>query len=122
MKTSFLIKLKTFFDFVDKCGKFLLGDLWRTFYLSLQDAIALSLLLKIPDAIASIIIGREFSDLNVCITYNETNPTRYACFIIVSSNFLLWILLAGRILVRFLISLGELVLTRGGTRNVSKKP
>ncbi|NJO65149.1 MAG: hypothetical protein HC836_45685 [Richelia sp. RM2_1_2] len=122
MKIYSIAKLKDILDFVDQCGKFLLGDLWRTFYLTLQDAIALSLLLKIPDAIASIIIGHEFSDFNVCLTYNETNPTRYACFIIVSSNFLLWIVLAGRILVRFLISLAELVMTRGGTKNASKKP
>ena len=122
MNIDFQKRLEYFLQILDQLGKFLLGDLWRTFYLSLQDAIALSLILKIPDTIASVIIGYEFSDFNVCITYNIYNPTRYACFIIVSSNFLLWTLLAGRIIARFLIDLSKLLKIKGVTKNVSKKP
>lgn len=46
---------------LDLIGQKLLGSLWRTFYCSVQDAIALSLPLQIPSLIGGIIIGKAFS-------------------------------------------------------------
>lgn len=86
---------------MDEIGKAVLGDLWRTLYLTLQDAIALALILKIPDALGALIIGEQFSSLKVCLKYDLFNPTRFACSVIVLSNYLLWILMAARILGRF---------------------
>lgn len=78
-----------------------MGDLWRTVYLSVQDAIALSTLLQLPGLVGRIIIGKDFASFDVCLQENALGVSRYACFIIVTSDFLLWIGLAGRILGRF---------------------
>ena len=75
--------LRTILESVDKIGKALMGDLWRTFYLSLQDAIALALLVKIPSAVGAVIVGKDFSSFNDCLEYDALNPTRFACFVIV---------------------------------------
>ncbi|ACK65866.1 hypothetical protein PCC8801_1823 [Rippkaea orientalis PCC 8801] len=88
---------------IDVIGRRLLGSLWKTFYESVQDAIALSLLLQIPSLIGKVIIGKEFSSYDVCLQENALGSSRYACFIIVTSDFLLWIVLAGRIISRFLL-------------------
>ena len=93
---------------IDLFGQRLLGDLWKTFYLTVQDAIALGLLLQIPSFIGKIIIGKDFSSFDVCLQENALGPSRYACFIIVTSDFLLWILLAGRIIARFIMDLKNL--------------
>ena len=93
---------------IDLVGQRLLGDLWKTFYLTVQDAIALGLLLQIPSFIGKIIIGKDFSSFDVCLQENALGPSRYACFIIVTSDFLLWILLAGRIIARFIVDLKNL--------------
>lgn len=101
-------KLNAIFEPLDVIGKKLMGDLWRTFYLSIQDAIALACLLQIPGFIGKIIIGKSFSGFDVCLIESGWSINRYACFIIVSSDFLLWIILAGRIVGRFLHDLKEL--------------
>jgi hypothetical protein len=44
---------------IDLIGQRLLGDLWKILYLSIQDAIALGLLLQIPSLIGKIIIGKD---------------------------------------------------------------
>ena len=93
---------------IDLVGQRLLGDLWKTFYLTIQDAIALGLLLQIPSFIGKIIIGKDFSGFDVCLQENALGPSRYACFIIVTSDFLLWIILAGRIIARFVVDLKNL--------------
>ena len=86
---------------IDLVGQRLLGDLWKTFYLTVQDAIALGLLLQIPSFIGKIIIGKDFSSFDVCLKENALGPSFYACFIIVGADVLLWISLAGRIIARF---------------------
>jgi len=93
---------------IDLVGQRLLGDLWKTLYFSIQDAIALGLLLQIPSFIGKIIIGKDFSSFDVCLQENALGPSRYACFIIVTSDFLLWIILAGRIIARFIMDLKNL--------------
>ena len=86
---------------IDLVGQRLLGDLLKTFYLTVQDAIALGLLLQIPSFIGKIIIGKDFSSFDVCLKENALGPSFYACFIIVGADVLLWISLAGRIIARF---------------------
>lgn len=90
---------------IDLLGKGLMGSLWKTVYLSIQDAISLSILLKLPSFIGLIIIGKDFSSYDVCLQENSLGVARYACFIIISSDFCLWMVLAGRIIGRFWVDI-----------------
>ena len=100
----------------DVLGKAIMGDLWKTLYESVQDAIALSLLLHIPSLIGKWILGKEFSGFDACMFENPFGIDRYACFIIVASDFCLWIVLAGRVICRFLSDLNKLLLKMGVSR------
>ena len=102
-KTSVKVEevLQSIIGPVDVIGKAVFGDLWKTFYLSIQDAIALGLLLQVPSLIGNIIIGKDFSSFDLCMQENALGVNRYACFIIVTSNFCLWSVLAARLIVRF---------------------
>ncbi|WP_083305298.1 hypothetical protein [Moorena producens] len=84
---------------VDKLGKALLGDMWRSVYLSLQDAIALLVILYIPSLIGQLILTNTFLDFSVCME-SAIGVQFYASLIIGAANFLLWILMAGRIIGR----------------------
>ncbi|WP_081431279.1 hypothetical protein [Moorena bouillonii] len=84
---------------VDKLGKALLGDMWRSVYLSLQDAIALLVILYIPSLIGQLILSNSFLDFSVCME-SAIGVQFYASLIIGAANFLLWILIAGRIIGR----------------------
>lgn len=106
---------------LDLLGKALMGDLWRTVYLSIQDAIALSLILQVPSLIGQLILGKSFSSFDICLQENPLGVNRYACVIIVASDFLLWIVLAGRILGRFWADLSDLRNSKGGTGHGSSK-
>jgi hypothetical protein len=88
-------------EFVDQLFYLLMGELGRTVYASIQDAIALSILLQVPGFIGKVIIGKDFSSFDVCLKENPLSASCLACFIIVTSDFLLWIVLAGRIIARF---------------------
>jgi hypothetical protein len=68
----------------------------------MQDAIALSVLLQVPSWLGKIIIGKDFASYDLCLKESPLGVTRYACYIMVTSDFLLWILLAFRILGRFI--------------------
>jgi hypothetical protein len=103
-------------------GSRLMGDLWRTFYLTVQDAIALSLILQVPGVIGQIILGKSFSSFDICLLENPLGVNRYACFIIVASDFLLWMVLAGRILGRFWADLSELQNSKRRKGSGSNKP
>jgi hypothetical protein len=94
--------LRGFWESLDQIGRGLMGDLWRTVYLSIQDAIALGVLLQVPSWLGRIIIGKDFSSFDLCQLESPLGVTRYACYIIITSDFLLWILLASRILGRFI--------------------
>ncbi len=100
--------LKNIWEPLDLLGKSLMGDYWKTVYLSVQDAIALYILLKIPDLIGQLIFGKSFSSFDVCLTENALGASRYACFVIVVSDFLLWIIIAGRTIGRFWADLNDL--------------
>lgn len=106
--------LQNVWEPLDVLGRGLMGDLWRTVYLSVQDAIALSILLQLPSLIGRAIVGKDFSSFDVCLQENAFGVSRYACFIIITSDFCLWIILAGRIIGRFWIDLRGL--KRGNKR------
>ncbi len=99
-----------------------MGDLWRMFYSTVQDAIALSLLLKIPGIVGFWIIGKQFSDYQVCLQESAWGASRYACFVIVTSDFLLWIVLAGRIFGRFWAEISKFRNHQGGSGSGTNKP
>ena len=88
-------------EVVDQLFYAVMGKLGKTVYESIQDAIALSILLKLPSFIAEFILDKDFSSYQVCLQEDALGASRYACFLIVTSDFLLWIVLAGRIIIRF---------------------
>jgi hypothetical protein len=92
--------LRGFWEFLDQLGSCLFGDLWRMVYVTTQDALALSVLLTIPSWVGQR-FGKDFSSFDLCPKENPWSVVRYACYIIVTSDFLLWILLAFRIFGRF---------------------
>lgn len=88
---------------IDELGKVFFGELWQDVYLSIQDALALSVLVKLPAAVNDWVLGGEsFSSFSTCIKEEVGNPNQLACFVVVGSTFLFWLLLAGRLLGRFL--------------------
>ncbi len=95
-------------EFVDQVLYGLMGPLGRTVFGSIQDAIAIGIILKLPGLIGEIIIGKDFSGFDICLQESPWGVSRYACFIIVASDFLLWIVLAGRIIGRFWADLKDL--------------
>ncbi|MGM3307579.1 hypothetical protein ACSQ6I_16690 [Anabaena sp. WFMT] len=88
-------------EFIDQLLYKWMGELGRTVYASIQDAIALIILLKIPSLIGEKILHQNFSNFQFCLAESAWGLSRYACFIIVTANFLLWIVLTGRIMARF---------------------
>jgi hypothetical protein len=90
-KTEWGIRTEAFLEKVsepvDAVGRRLLGELWRTFYPTVQDAIALALILQVPSVIGQIILGKNFSSFDVCLSETPLGVNRYACFIIVASDF-----------------------------------
>ena len=95
-------------EVVDQVFYALMGKLGRTVYGSIQDAIAIGIILKFPGLIGEIIIGKDFSGFNICLQESPLGVSFYACFIIVASDFLLWLVLAGRIIGRFWADLKDL--------------
>lgn len=90
---------------IDAVGNAIVGDLWPTLYKSVQDSIALGLLLRIPSFIGALIIGKDYTGLDVCFEEGLWDVSRYSCFVIVISDILLWSVLGGRILGRFLVDI-----------------
>jgi hypothetical protein len=114
--------LTSFWESLDQLGHALMGDLWRTVYLSIQDAIALGVLLQVPSWLGRIIIGKDFASFDLCLQESPLGVTRYACYIIVTSDFLLWILLAFRILGRFISDGRELWQSMKDKNHGARKP
>jgi hypothetical protein len=105
-KTPLGRKVENFFitisDPIDVIGSKVFGDLWRQLYMAVQDAIALAFLLKVPGAVGALVVGKDFTGWDVCMKLNPYSVEFFACFIIVASDFSLWVLLLGRMLGRFL--------------------
>lgn len=113
LKTSTGKRMRAFllniWEPVDLLGQSLVGSLWKTLCLNIQDAIALALALQIPDLLGKLIIGKDFSSFNACWNESALGVSRYACYLIVMSDFALWIVLAGRVLGRSVIDIGDLL-------------
>ena len=105
--SEFEKKLDYLFSFLDIFGKKLIGNLWETFYLTVQDTIALLLLFQLPSLIGKFTVGNDFSNFKSCFEpgWSWSSVNVYTCSIIVASSFTMWILIAGRILGRFLKNL-----------------
>jgi hypothetical protein len=104
-----LAKILEFADVIDTIGRKLTGDvLWKTIHTSVKDATVIGLLLQIPNLLTQWIIGKNFSSLDSCLAAGNLSVDRYACFIIVLCDFLLWVVLTGRFLGRFLADVKNL--------------
>ncbi|WP_019498385.1 hypothetical protein [Pseudanabaena sp. PCC 6802] len=79
--------LQNIWEPLDLVGKGLMGDLWRTVYLSVQDAIALGVLVKVPNLVGQFFIGKSFTSFDICLKENPLGSVFYACFIIVAADF-----------------------------------
>ena len=83
---------------IDPIGKALTGNLWRIVYETCQESVALCILFLIPKLIGKLIFKVDYSGFDQCYQdWNALNVNRYACYVIVSSNFLLWIMIFGRL-------------------------
>jgi hypothetical protein len=87
---------------IDLIGQKVMGEFWKPVYLAVQDAVGLAVMLKLPSAVAHVLIGTDFSGYNVCINESPWGVSRYACFLIVTADFCMWTVIAGRILGRFI--------------------
>jgi hypothetical protein len=101
--------LTNVFDVIDVVGKKILGGWWETVYLSIQDALAMGLLIQVPDKLGHLITGKTFNSLDACAQEGSWgNVNRYVCFVMVSSNFILWFILAARIIIRNILDFKKL--------------
>jgi len=108
-------RLDNWLDVVHVVGSRLLGPLWMTLFESVQDAITLGLIVKIPSILSKWTIGQEFSGLDACWTGNsEWSVARYACYAVVISDYTLWAVLISRIVFRFFRDLRTLFRQGGG--------
>ena len=95
--------LETLWEPLDAIGRALMGSLWRDVYETVQDAIALSLIFSIPGWIGKLILKADYSGFDQCSNgWNAWNVNRYVCYVIVGSGFVLWIMVAGRIIGRMI--------------------
>ncbi len=86
-------------EWVEPIGKAIFGSLWRDVYETTQDAIALCFLFSIPGWIGKLVLKADYSGFDQCYQgWNVWNVNRYACYVIVGSGFVLWIVVAGRII------------------------
>lgn len=91
---------------LDAIGKRLCGELWQPVCESFQDAIALSLLATLPSLISHWLTGQDYSGFDTCMKDSSwLSVNRYACFVIVTADLTGWIVLAGRVLQRFIRAL-----------------
>ena len=94
-----------------------MGELKKDVYETVQDAIALLVLLQIPGLVFKLITGEDYSGFDKCmVEWNQWSVNRYACFVIVASGFTLWIVISGRIIFRLYKSLYELAREKNGKK------
>lgn len=101
-------------EIIDPIGKKIFGSFWRDVYETLQDAIALCFLFSIPGWISKLVLGDDYSSFDQCYkSWNSLNVNRYACYVIVGSGFVLWLVVGGRILGKFLNKFGKWMVVAG---------
>ncbi|MEM9008521.1 MAG: hypothetical protein AAGE59_34050 [Cyanobacteria bacterium P01_F01_bin.86] len=94
--------LDTWLSTIHAIGERTFGLLWLTLFESVQDAITLGLLVRIPGLLSNWVLDKEFAGLDTCwLENNVWSVSRYACFTVVLSDYALWGVLIPRILFRF---------------------
>ena len=121
LKDKIDTSLENIFHIIDSVGKRIFGSLWETVYLSVQDAISMAILMKIPSSLGTWITGKSFTGFDTCIKETSLSTNRYICFVMVMSDFALWAILAGRIIARFFQDLKKITQQGGGNKN-AKQP
>ena len=96
-------QLITLWEPLDEIGRAIMGDLWRTTYLTIQDALAatvVSIALHFIGLALQGTTGQTFSDLKACVTsYPITSVSRYQCLVIGAASFPVWFVFAGRFIL-----------------------
>jgi hypothetical protein len=101
--TTSINRFETLLSSIDWLGRTACGDLWKTVCESFQDAISLSLIVKVPNLITYWLTGKEFKGLDSCSTGTTWFSTdRYICLIIVCWDLAGWAVLAARMIKRFI--------------------
>jgi hypothetical protein len=90
-------------------GFALMGIWWKIFCSMLRDVFSLAIILKFSSAIILLILGKNFDSYDVCPAENAFGVSRYACYLIVTADFALWILIGFRMLARFVVELLDFV-------------
>ncbi|MBT9316310.1 hypothetical protein [Leptothoe spongobia] len=90
---------------IEQIGLMLMGELWQSVYLSIKDIIALSVLFRVPGVLFFWITKENFTDFTSCMDESPLSASFYACFVIISSDLSLWIVLASRTASRFFTAL-----------------
>jgi len=85
---------------LDRILWIVMGKLGRTVYVSIQEAIALSIILTIPGLIYKLILGKDFSGYHACMLENALDTSWLACYVIVTFKDLFWLLIFGRFIGR----------------------
>lgn len=107
------VVLDTMLAIIHVIGKRVFGPLWMSFFESVQDAITLGLLVKIPSLLSEWVLEQKFSGMNACwIQYDIWHTSRYACYAVVLSDYALWAVLIPRILLRCFRDLRKLSVRR----------
>jgi len=84
-------------------GKAVLGPLWMVLFESVQDAVVLGLLVKVPAQLSEFVLKTNFSGLDQCWSgYSAWDVNRYACSGVVISSYVMWATLIPRILYRLI--------------------
>lgn len=96
--------LSTIWNPLDEIGQSIIGDLWRPIYLTIQDTIAVLVLVFILGLLGSQlqgVTGQQFADFRSCHRFSFTNVNFYQCYVITGSNFTVWFIFAGRFILHF---------------------
>lgn len=89
---------------LDEIGQGLMGDLWRPTYLTIQDTIAVLVLVFVLSLLGSQlqgVTGQNFADFRDCHRFPPTNVNFYQCYVITGSNFTVWFIFGGRFILHF---------------------
>jgi hypothetical protein len=112
--------LKEIWKIVDFLGSALMGYWWKDVYLSIQDAIGMSMIFRGSGYIWHLITDKNFSSVSACLKEDPFDGSFYACFTITTLSMITWAVIPGRILGRFLASVKKdtkVTIDKGDKRN-----
>jgi hypothetical protein len=89
---------------IRRLGSTLLGNFWYPLCRdTVQDTLGAYFTLSIGGVIGKCIAGKDFSSFKVCFSELQSDPTGitpYACYGMVTLDFILWIVILSRLLYR----------------------